>query len=89
MSLTKDKKREAMNKFRANAQDTGSPAVQVSLITERINSLSSHFKTHVKDHSSRRGLLQLVGQRKKLLQYLLEADKKKYQELVEKLGLKD
>ena len=70
------------------ANDTGSPEVQVALLTARINELTPHFKTHAKDHHSRRGLLQMVGQRKRLLNYLRKSDITRYRALIEKLGLR-
>lgn len=88
MPLATAKKREVIGKYKAHATDTGSSAVQVALITERINSLAGHFKSNVKDHASRLGLLKLVNQRKKFLKYILRHEPKKYQELVDKLNLR-
>ena len=88
MALGKNKKEGVIKKHGTHDKDTGSPEVQIALLTERINYLSPHFKTHVKDHHSRRGLLQLVAQRRRLLKYLQTHQKKRYQAIVEKLGLR-
>ena len=88
MTLTTDKKKEVMGKFQVHEKDTGSAAVQIALMTERINALTEHFKTHTKDHHSRHGLLRLVGRRRKLLSYLKAHDVKKYREIVDKLNLR-
>ena len=88
MSLTKEKKSELIGKYGRADGDTGSAEVQVALLTERINMLTEHFKTHVKDFHSRRGLLKLVSQRRKLLDYLKRKDADKYRGLIEKLGLR-
>ena len=88
MALGKDKKEGVIKKHCVHAKDTGSPEVQIALLTERINYLSPHFKTHVKDHHSRRGLLQLVGQRRRLLKYLQTHQKQRYRAIVKKLGLR-
>ncbi len=88
MALGKNKKEGVIKKHGAHDKDTGSPEVQIALLTERINYLSPHFKTHVKDHHSRRGLLQLVAQRRRLLKYLQTYRKKRYRAIVEKLGLR-
>ena len=77
-----------IEEFKRVPNDTGSPEVQVALLTERINSLTEHFKTHVKDHHSRRGLLKLVGQRRRLLDYLRRRDFNRYKGLIERLGLR-
>ena len=87
MVLEKEKKKEIVAKYRLNEKDTGSPEVQIALLTERINSLTEHLKTHKKDASSRRGLLGLVNKRRKLLMYLQKKNKKRYQEITKKLGL--
>ena len=79
---------KVIEKYKRHETDSGSPEVQISLITQRIGSLVEHLKTHKKDHSSRRGLLILVGQRKKLLKYLQKEDQKRYQVLIESLGLR-
>ena len=89
MALAKDKKKELIKKHQAYEKDTGSPEVQAALLTERINYLSGkHFKTHTKDLHSRRGLLKMVGQRRRLLNYLRKNHKERYQALIEKLGLR-
>ena len=77
-----------MSKHRQHATDTGSPEVQIALLTERINSLTEHFKTHVKDHHSRRGLLMMVGRRRRMLDYVKDRDIEKYRKLLETLGLR-
>ena len=88
MSITQERK-EALVKDHARAEgDTGSPEVQVALLSERINGLGEHFTAHKRDHSSRRGLVKLVNQRRKLLDYLKSTQPQKYQELVERLGLR-
>ncbi len=81
-------KRTLIDEYRTHESDTGSPEVQVALLTERINGLSDHFKTHKKDHHSRRGLLKLVSQRRRLLDYLRRYDAGRYQALIERLGLR-
>lgn len=88
MSLEMEKKKEIIESYKVHEQDTGSPEVQVALLTERIVYLTEHFKTHKKDHHSRRGLLKLVAQRKKLLNYLKTVDKGRYDKLIERLGLR-
>jgi small subunit ribosomal protein S15 len=86
--LSNDRKKEVVQSFRKHEQDTGSPEVQVALLSERINYLTEHFKTHVKDHHSRRGLLKLVGQRRRLLDYLKRKNADSYTELIQKLGIR-
>jgi len=81
-------KKETIEKFRKNETDTGSPEVQVALLTERINQLTEHFKVHAKDHHSRRGLLKMVGQRRRLLTYLKKKDIGRYRGLIQSLGLR-
>ncbi|MDD5259740.1 MAG: 30S ribosomal protein S15 [bacterium] len=88
MVLPKEKKKEVIEKFKKSEKDTGSTEVQVALITERINQLTGHFKTHKKDHHSRQGLLKLVGQRRSLLDYLKKYDLMKYRAMLEKLDLR-
>ena len=88
MSLATARKKDTIGKFRTHESDTGSPEVQIALLTERINGLTEHFKTHVKDFHSRRGLLVMVSQRRKLLDYLKRKDADKYRGLIEKLGLR-
>jgi small subunit ribosomal protein S15 len=88
MSLTQEKKAELIEKFGDTPQDTGKPEVQVALLTARINELTDHLRTHKKDHSSRRGLLMLVGQRRRFLNYLQRSDLERYRSLVKELGLR-
>lgn len=88
MALTKDKKSDLISSYRTHDKDTGSPEVQVALLSERINYLTEHFKTHAKDHHSRRGLLKLVGQRRRLLDYLKSKDTARYAELIKRLGIR-
>ena len=88
MVLVKEKKDEIVSNFKVHAKDTGSPAVQVALLSERINYLNEHFKTHKKDHHSRRGLLLMIGKRRRLLAYLKKTDAQKYEETINKLGLR-
>jgi small subunit ribosomal protein S15 len=86
--LAADKKQNLIEQYRKHPSDTGSPEVQVALLTERINYLTDHFKVHKKDHHSRRGLLKLVGQRRKLLDYLKRSHIERYREIIEKLGIR-
>lgn len=86
--FSKDRKTEVISSYRTHGTDTGSPEVQVALLSERISYLTEHFKTHAKDHHSRRGLLKLVGQRRRLLDYLKRKDNAKYAELIGKLGIR-
>ncbi|MGO9804155.1 MAG: 30S ribosomal protein S15 [Steroidobacteraceae bacterium] len=88
MALTSEKKGGILAQFRRGPSDTGSPEVQVALLSERINDLGGHFTTHKRDHASRRGLVKMVNQRRKLLDYLRDTQPQKYQELVERLGLR-
>jgi small subunit ribosomal protein S15 len=88
MSLTADKKRELIDKYGRSEGDTGSTEVQVALLTERINELTEHLRSHTKDHHSRRGLLMLVGKRRRLLRYLESSDLERYRGLVADLGLR-
>jgi len=88
MSVTSGRKAEVMKEFAKKPGDTGSPEVQVAILSERINNLTEHFKTHVKDNHSRRGLLKLVGQRRKLLDYLRRTNEVSYKKLIEKLGIR-
>ncbi len=88
MSLAKEMKREIISNFGHHEGDTGSTEVQIALLTKRIQVLTEHFKVHKKDHNSRRGLLQLVGQRRKLLNYLKKKDLEKYREIIKKLNLR-
>jgi small subunit ribosomal protein S15 len=88
MGLTKEKKSELIGKYGRGDQDTGSAEVQVALLTERINDLTGHLKEHSKDHHSRRGLLMLVGKRRRMLRYLERTDLERYRALVSELGLR-
>lgn len=88
MSLTKEKKSVLISGFKTHEGDTGSPDVQVALLTERINSLAPHFKEHKKDHHSRRGLLKLVSSRRRLLDYVKKTDSARYQKLIERLNIR-
>jgi len=86
--LTPEKKKEIVDSFKLHPSDTGSPEVQIALLSERINYLTEHFKVHKKDHHSRRGLLKLVGQRRQLLNYLKKKNVDRYNVIIEKLGLR-
>jgi small subunit ribosomal protein S15 len=86
--LSNERKVEVITTYRTHDTDTGSPEVQVALLSERINYLTEHFKTHAKDHHSRRGLLKLVGQRRQLLDYLKRKDGDRYAELIRRLGIR-
>ena len=88
MALTKDKKVALIGEYKTHPSDTGSPEVQVALLSDRINYLTEHFKSHAKDHHSRRGLLKLVGQRRRLLDYLKSKDANRYAELIKRLGIR-
>ena len=88
MALQVVQKEKVVKQYQRSGKDTGSPEVQIALLTERINGLTEHFKSHVKDFHSRRGLLVMVSQRRKLLDYLKRKDADKYRELIEKLGLR-
>ncbi len=88
MALPVEEKRVIIEKYRIHQQDTGSPEVQIAILTERINGLTEHLKEHKKDHHSRRGLLKMVGQRRNLLNYLKDKDIERYRAIVEKLGLR-
>ena len=88
LALTKDRKTEVIGSYRTHESDTGSPEVQVAILSERINYLTEHFKSHAKDHHSRRGLLKLVGQRRRLLDYLKQKDAERYADLIRKLGIR-
>ena len=88
MGLAQEKKRDIMEQFRKHEKDTGSAEVQIALLSERISYLTEHFKTHKGDHHSRRGLLKLVGQRRRLLNYLMAENMDRYRTVVEKLGLR-
>lgn len=88
MPLTKEIKTDVMGKYRLHDSDTGSPEVQIALLSERINQLSGHFKAHKKDHHSRRGLLKMVGKRRRLLDYLKAKDIERYRDLIKRLKLR-
>ncbi len=88
MSITAERKNALVKEFAQKAGDTGSPEVQVAILTERINNLTDHFKTHKKDNHSRRGLLKLVSSRRSLLDYLKKKDESRYRTLIEKLGIR-
>ncbi|MGH8674536.1 MAG: 30S ribosomal protein S15 [Burkholderiales bacterium] len=88
MSLQVAQKAQVVKQYQRAGNDTGSPEVQIALLTERINSLTDHFKSHVKDFHSRRGLLKMVSQRRKLLDYLKRSDADKYRSVIERLGLR-
>ena len=88
MGIVLEKKKEILEQFRKHEKDTGSSDVQIALLSERIRYLTDHFKTHKRDHHSRRGLLKLVGQRRRLLAYLRENDMDRYRMMIDKLGLR-
>jgi small subunit ribosomal protein S15 len=88
MGIAQEQKQGMIEQFRLHQTDTGSPEVQVALLSQRIEHLTEHFKTHVKDHHSRRGLLKLVGQRRRLLDYLKGNDFARYQSLIQRLGIR-
>jgi small subunit ribosomal protein S15 len=89
MALEKDQKTDIIGEYQVHGSDTGSPEVQVALLTERINQLIEHLKAHTHDHHSRRGLLKLVGRRRRLLAYISGKDRDRYRALIERLGLRD
>lgn len=88
MSMSKERKQQLIEEYRVHETDTGSPEVQIAVLTEEINTLNEHLRTHKKDHHSRRGLLKMVGRRKNLLTYLRGKDVQRYRELIGKLGLR-
>jgi small subunit ribosomal protein S15 len=88
LSTTKEQKSELINSYRVHDSDTGSPEVQIALLSNRITYLTEHFKTHAKDHHSRRGLLKLVGRRRRLLDYLKKTDVTRYRSIIDKLGIR-
>jgi len=88
VALTPETKREIIERFKIHGKDTGSSEVQIAILSNRINYLTDHFKVHKKDHHSRRGLLKLVGQRRRLLNYLKRTDKERYQRIIKELGLR-
>jgi small subunit ribosomal protein S15 len=88
MSLTKENKGNIITQYRIHSSDTGSPEVQIAILSERITYLTEHFKTHKKDHGSRRGLLKIVGKRRRLLDYLRTYNVERYREVISKLGIR-
>ncbi|MFC5069569.1 30S ribosomal protein S15 [Flaviflagellibacter deserti] len=88
MSITADRKNELVKEYATKSGDTGSPEVQVAILTERISNLTEHFKSHAKDNHSRRGLLKLVSQRRSLLDYVKSKDVERYQTLIQRLGIR-
>jgi small subunit ribosomal protein S15 len=88
MPLTVDQKKTLIEQFRVHEGDTGSPEIQIALLTERVNGLTEHFKKHMKDHHSRRGLLMLIGKRRGLLEYLKNKNPERYRSIIEKLGIR-
>ena len=88
MSITPERKHELIKEFATGSEDTGSPEVQVAILSERVSNLTEHFKTHKKDNHSRRGLLKMVSQRRRLLDYVKRVDAKRYQELIGRLGIR-
>jgi len=88
LALTREKKSELIGSFRVHTTDTGSPEVQIAILSQRIEYLTEHFKTHLKDHHSRRGLLQLVGKRRRLLDYLKTSNVDRYKEVIQRLGIR-
>ncbi|TWT04558.1 MULTISPECIES: 30S ribosomal protein S15 [unclassified Planomicrobium] len=88
MAITQERKNELINEFKVHETDTGSAEIQIAILTEDINNLNEHLRTHKKDHHSRRGLFKMVGRRRNLLKYLRENDVQRYRELISKLGLR-
>lgn len=88
MALTQERKQEIIEQFKTHENDTGSPEVQIAILTEKINELNEHLRVHKKDHHSRRGLLKMVGQRRNLLNYLRKKDITRYRTLINRLGLR-
>jgi small subunit ribosomal protein S15 len=88
MALTQERKNEIINEFKTHENDTGSPEVQIAILTEQINNLNEHLRVHKKDHHSRRGLMKMVGKRRNLLTYLRNTDVQRYRELINRLGLR-
>jgi small subunit ribosomal protein S15 len=88
LALTREKKSELIESYRVHTSDTGSPEVQIALLSQRIEDLTGHFKTHLKDHHSRRGLLKLVGKRRRLLDYLKTNNVDRYKEVIQRLGIR-
>jgi small subunit ribosomal protein S15 len=88
MSITKDRKTEVIQEYRRSDQDTGSPEVQIAVLSQRIDNLTEHLKSHTKDHASRRGLLMLVSRRRRLLDYLNGTEPQRYQDVIRRLGIR-
>jgi len=88
MAISKERKMEIINDFKVHENDTGSPEVQIAILTDEINNLNEHLRVHKKDHHSRRGLLKMVGKRRNLLNYLRKSDVTRYREVIQKLGLR-
>ncbi|MFS0643454.1 30S ribosomal protein S15 [Siminovitchia sp. 179-K 8D1 HS] len=88
MSITQERKNEIISQYRIHETDTGSPEVQIAVLTEEINNLNQHLRIHKKDHHSRRGLMKMVGRRRNLLTYLRNKDVQRYRELIDRLGLR-
>lgn len=88
MALTKERKQMLIGEYKVHDKDTGSPEVQIAIMSKRIDYLTEHFRTHKNDHHSRRGLLKLVGQRRKLLDYLKTSNRERYEKVIERLGLR-
>jgi small subunit ribosomal protein S15 len=88
VAQTRERKTEIIESYRTHTSDTGSPEVQVAILSDRINYLTEHFKSHAKDHHSRRGLLKLVGQRRRLLDYVKSKDTERYADLIKRLGIR-
>ena len=86
--LAREQKQSVMDRYRTHATDTGSPEVQIAVLSERIGQLTEHFKTHQKDHGSRRGLLMMVSKRRRLLNYLKKYDSERYKDVIQKLGIR-
>lgn len=88
MPLTKEEKQEIIQKYGADPKDSGRPEVQIAMLTKRINELASHFQANPKDHHSRRGLLKMVGRRRRLLDYLIKTDIERYRQIIQELGIR-
>ena len=88
MSITKDRKTDVIQEYRRSDQDTGSPEVQIAVLSQRIDNLTEHLKSHTKDHASRRGLLMLVSRRRRLLDYLKRVDPDRYRDMISRLGIR-
>ncbi|WP_432359262.1 30S ribosomal protein S15 [Sporosarcina sp. UB5] len=88
MAITQERKHELINEYKVHENDTGSAEVQIAILTEEINNLNNHLQSHKKDHHSRRGLMKMVGRRRKLLKYLRETEVQRYRDLIAKLGLR-